>query len=218
MPDFSVTICCFLMAMIGCLPIMLSSSPNHEALGFVMTPRGFAGWQTEAATPLTNAPVLLQSQHLVGLPPGQLRPLRSQTVKLRGALQCSAKEGEASSEKESRNMDLVLNIEEATKLTAAYGGSGLRVGAVRKTEAYTLRGLTAVGAKQEGESCAEVPLEHTLAVPFRLGDDPWYCEMALRLLGAAQVICSMSTNKIPETDTASCSARGAATPGKRPIL
>ncbi len=49
-------------------------------------------------------------------------------------------------------------------------------------EGIVVRGLQAQADFSCGDVIAEVPLDPIIAVPFRLGNDPWYGELAARLL------------------------------------
>ena len=48
-----------------------------------------------------------------------------------------------------------------------------------------VRGLQAQKKLKPGELIAEVKLDPVISVPFRLGNDPWYAELAARLLAVA---------------------------------
>jgi hypothetical protein len=55
----------------------------------------------------------------------------------------------------------------------------------KTNDGITVRGLQAQKAFIPGDLIAEVKLDPIISVPFRLGNDPWYAELAARLLAVA---------------------------------
>jgi hypothetical protein len=60
-----------------------------------------------------------------------------------------------------------------------------RIATFETKSGILVRGLQATKDLKRGDVIAEVKLDPAISTPFRLGNDPWYAELAARLLAVA---------------------------------